>query len=233
MVTHAKGEITQHKKSTAEILDFTGVISSKEAQESPTNLPALNAQGLMGLGDRWDNVLKTYRHKNVAVSEIKLSDKYAEDLKGFKYHTSVLDMAVNRPVQEFTTGMYLPYYYKKFTMYAPLPAHVFSKATLLDKNTHNDETKTYDVVISDTNGKIVAEIEGYVVKKVNALNDYVANSFYGIDWVETDSDINLRDTGKQVLLFKGNSDLSKRLKLNLERVHKTLLLLSLAMSSRK
>nr|WP_278287533.1 ketoacyl-synthetase C-terminal extension domain-containing protein [Ruminiclostridium josui] len=43
-VTHAKGEITQHKKSTAEILDFTGVISSKEAQESPTNLPALNAQ---------------------------------------------------------------------------------------------------------------------------------------------------------------------------------------------
>ncbi len=209
-VTHAKGEIIQHKKSTAEILDFTGVISSEDAQESPTNLPALNAQGLMGLGDRWDNVVKTYRLKNVAVSEIKLSDKYEEDLKEFKYHTSVLDMAVNRPVQEYTTGMYLPYYYKKFTMYAPLPAHVFSKATLLDKNTHNDETKTYDVVISDTNGKIVAEIEGYVVKKVNAFNDYVANSFYGIDWVETDSDIRLRDTGKQVLLFKGNSDLSQK-----------------------
>lgn len=210
-VIYCKGDIKVNTNATSEKLEYNQLFEQEGIVNSPTNIPAINAQGLMGLGDRWNNVLRCGRLDNIAVCEVKLPDEYKGDLEQFKYHISVLDMAVNRPVQEFTSGIYLPYYYKKLTMYAPLPGHVFSKAILLNKNSNNDETKTYDIIISDIDGNVIVTIEGYVVKKVNVLNDYVANAFFGIEWVEVESGIASKNAFKNVLMFRNKTKFSSQL----------------------
>nr|WP_154958150.1 type I polyketide synthase [Paenibacillus xylanexedens] len=122
---------------------------------------------LVQLGLRWDNIQRLQVDEEEAYVELTLPSAYQSDLEIFRLHPAMLDNALNAVIHQLGEGSYLPLYYKKVNIYGDLPAHFNSIIRKAQKDESNLETFTFDISLTDRNGKILAEFIGYTVKRVH------------------------------------------------------------------
>ena len=64
--------------------------------------------------------------------------------------------------------MYLPLSYKRITMYRPMSTRIYSHIRCRQDNTARREIATFDITLLDSEGKVVAEIQEFCMRRMAA-----------------------------------------------------------------
>ncbi len=151
-------------------------------------VPLEEKDALMNFGPRWWNMKEVYVSKGPkSFAHIKMADEFADDFKHFRFHTSMLDGAVNAGISASREGIYLPFLFKSLKFYRPLPSEMYSMAVKTSRAEGDEETMTYDLYLTDKDGAVVAAVKDYFVKKVHRLNNYTEYPYYTMQWQKTDA----------------------------------------------
>jgi acyl transferase domain-containing protein/acyl carrier protein len=129
-------------------------------------------------GPHWENLLQ---HLDVGQNEglafIELPELVSDDLSQFTIHPSLLDVATGF-AQLAGEGIFLPLGYKRLVVREPLPRRIYSHVTYRE---NNPATIVCDFRIMDENGKVLIEIEDFVLRRatstaLDATNGNVSHS---------------------------------------------------------
>lgn len=185
-VIHAEGKVRPAKQQIAPEKVNMGHIAEMEQRDEVEQKKFSSA--FIEVGERWKSIQQTYTHGDEALLHIVLPESFSDDLKEYVLHPSLMDCAMNGVNPHASNEYYLPYQYKKLTIYGPTPRSFYS--SLLRSKGSNNDTATFDVKLFDESGTPFAVIHGYTVKKVRqAMNERTAprNRFlYELGWTEQD-----------------------------------------------
>ena len=122
-------------------------------------------------GPRWRSLRRIWLGDGEAVAEIELDQRFAGDLEKLHLHPALLDMATGAALYlteeyEKSTELFLPIAYKKVRLYHPLPARMFSYIRPRDENSSRGEVVTFDLTIFDEQNEVLAEIEGFAMRRI-------------------------------------------------------------------
>ncbi len=185
--TYAQGKIYPLDEQPPAPVDLSekedkSVYSDYEVQLVPLE----EKDALMNFGPRWWNMKEVYVSKGPkSFAHIKMADEFADDFKRFRFHTSMLDGAVNAGISASREGIYLPFLFKSLKFYRPLPSEMYSMAIKTSRAEGDEETMTYDLYLTDQDGAVVAAVKDYFVKKVHRLNNYTEYPYYTMQWQKT------------------------------------------------
>ena len=222
-IIHAEGKAYPIAENPNETIDISGIDEDEKLSRFTIKLATLeDKDAIMNFGPRWHNVEHVYTSPDRLFVHAKLPEEYLDDLKDYRFHTSMLDSTINAGIQAVLEGVYLPFAFKSIKLFAPLKEEVYSLAVKKEKSGNNDETFTYDVWLLDCEGKVLVKIEDYTVKKVHKLNDYEEKPFYHVEWI-VDTKKAVRDDKKRnVLLFTADMPIVSTL-LNQKDVFETVI----------
>ncbi|HEU4595412.1 MAG TPA: polyketide synthase dehydratase domain-containing protein, partial [Pyrinomonadaceae bacterium] len=122
----------------------------------------------LNFGARWTALRKRVGFaEGEGVARIELPAQFADDLKSFQLHPSLLDAATGF-VQLVADGAYLPLTYESVMIKGALPSILYSHARFLQPHSTNNEVLSCDLFITDEAGNELVEIEGYTLRRVSS-----------------------------------------------------------------
>ena len=127
----------------------------------------------MAFGDRWKNVRTVHYGEGEAVVSLDLPETFVQDLNAYPLHPALLDMATGKAqalIPEFNPkqDFYVPISYARVQVYASLPPTFYSHVRLSDGATTTSKTVSFDVTLTDSEGKTLLNIERFTMKQVGA-----------------------------------------------------------------
>lgn len=165
------------------------------------------------LGERWNCVKKVKRNDENILAEMSLPEKFSDDLTDYKLHPALLDEAVNVAIRSIDTFLYLPFSYRKFSMYKSLPMKFYCYIKKMDV-VANKEFVSFDMDLLDADGNVIAEIEDYKVKKVSNKSFLTDNLFtHKIDWTDAEplNKDNKFSKNEKIAVIAGTSEAAKKI----------------------
>lgn len=140
-------------------VDYTPFYVGDENQETP----------FLNYGERW----KTLKEVNIGEKEwlakVELDESLTGDLQNFAFHPALTDVALAAAMNQVVESPYLPFSYKKIELKAPYTRTLWSHIRLNGDYQPEAEIISFDITIIDPNGKELATVERYSLKKVTAL----------------------------------------------------------------
>ena len=149
--------------------------------------------GKIVYGPRWDCVDTFEREGNRCRIHIKLGKAYASDLKRHPLHPAMLDLALNG-LAFMQEGDYLPFHIGSIRIYREFGGDI-SCEIRENLDLSSDEAKSYDIGIYDEEGPL-ADVWGYVVKKVDGLKSISPQEDCFLEWVSMEE---IRETDRPLL----------------------------------
>ncbi len=127
-------------------------------------------------GSRWRNLQTLHIGEREAVADLQLGQGFLADLPAWFLHPALFDMATGSalyliPGYEESEALYLPLSYKRITFYRPMPARVYSHIRCRQENTAQREIATFDFTLLDADGRVVAQIEEFCLRRMAASAD--------------------------------------------------------------
>lgn len=211
--TYAQGKIYPLDEQPPAPVDLTEKEDKSVYSDYEVHLTPLEEKdALMNFGPRWWNMKEVYVSKGPkSFAHIKMRDEFADDFKTFRFHTSMLDGAVNAGISASREGIYLPFLFKSLKFYRPLPSEMYSMAVKTSREEGDEETMTYDLYLTDKDGNVVAFVKDYFVKKVHRLNNYTEYPYYTMQWQKTEAAAETKGTLGRTLLIAEKNAFSTRL----------------------
>jgi NADP-dependent 3-hydroxy acid dehydrogenase YdfG/acyl carrier protein len=122
-------------------------------------------------GPRWQSLRRLLIGRGEALAEIELDAKFLADVTAFRMHPALLDLATGSSFYltdkyEDSDDLFLPISYKTLRLYHPLPARLFSHIQSRAGSPHLGEVETFDIILFDEQGKVLAEIEGFAARRI-------------------------------------------------------------------
>lgn len=216
---HTEGKLYRMGRGQAPVVDMTEL--KNNCLES-IDIGAHKKMKNFTFGPRWDNIALVHAgEKDDALLAMQLPEAYAPDLASYLLHPALLDNAVNGMAQHVRDsgkgGMYLPLSYKSIRIYGRLPGTFFSYARRIRRERDNTETKTYDIILAEPSGKVIADIKEYTVKRVHRAEQMLRAGYgYEIGWVEEAPEEALKeprhsdDENGSILVFKDKAGIADR-----------------------
>lgn len=214
---HATGNVSEfasppkriNVQDLLERQDFTHLKAKDMFVEAST-------KGVIGFGERWDVVKGIRKNDGEVIAEIELGEAFVHDLETYLLHPSLLDNAANNMgTVTFGQGMFLPFSYKEIRFFRPMTSSIISYATFSATDTEKNkrEMLTFNISITDTKGNVIAEIDEYRTKKVKRPSEISgkSNQYHKVDWVQVPDEEPSEWKGKDVLLFKNETDVTPKL----------------------
>jgi acyl transferase domain-containing protein/thioesterase domain-containing protein/acyl carrier protein len=124
-------------------------------------------------GPRWRNLRTVHIGQREALAELRLENDFVQDLTTWFLHPALLDLATGVALYLIegygaSDFMYLPLSYKRITIYRPMPKQVYSHIRCGQDNTARREIATFDITLLDSDGKVVAEIQEFCMRRMAA-----------------------------------------------------------------
>jgi acyl transferase domain-containing protein/thioesterase domain-containing protein/acyl carrier protein len=122
-------------------------------------------------GPRWRSLRRLRMGKQEALAEIELEGRFSTDVADLRVHPALLDMATGASLYltkdyEHSDDLFLPISYKKMSVYRALPAKLFSHIRSRQENAIHNEVETFDITLFDEQGQVLAEIEGFAMRRI-------------------------------------------------------------------
>ncbi len=169
-------ERTPAPVSVGKLLDEAGVPQTVERQNN----------GPIKISPRWLSLDKLWKTEDTMTAHFTLQEQYRGSLQGYEAYPSLLDGAVNAANVLNPQVFCLPFSYKKAVFFRTLPASFYSRARAYPENRLQEKLFTYDVTLYTEEGEVIAQIEGYTLKKVERLGDVLReNRYHQLCWVES------------------------------------------------
>lgn len=126
----------------------------------------------LDFGPRWKNLREVYYGDHEAIGRLQLPKQYHDDLQTFFLHPALLDLAtsIGLPLTagyEERDDFYVPLSYGSVKIYRPLTGEIWSHATLRQSAISNEDIPVFDITIVDEKGRILVEIEQFIVKRID------------------------------------------------------------------
>lgn len=119
------------------------------------------------IGPRWKSLKTVSFGDDGILAKIELPREYIEDMNAYVMHPSLMDVAMNVLIRNIGEGLYLPWSYKSLKSYTPLPDKFYSYIRKKGLQEQGMEVVAFDVTLIGFDGKIITEVEDYLVKKVH------------------------------------------------------------------
>ncbi|MEV0232193.1 SDR family oxidoreductase [Nonomuraea sp. NPDC050786] len=167
------GLSVQHVRGSVAVL-------GRPIRQSPERLAALrrrlrvpapeeaNTAGLVTFGPRWDNVVRVAvdpEQDGERLVELALAEPFHDDIADFPVHPALLDNATAAATAFDPSGSYLPFCYHRCEIFRSFPnmvvSHVRHRAAPLG-------VIRADIDIYDTDGELLARLEGFTMRRVIA-----------------------------------------------------------------
>jgi acyl transferase domain-containing protein/thioesterase domain-containing protein/acyl carrier protein len=138
------------------------VARSQEGAKTPINLH---------FGPRWNNVERIDYGQLEAVITLQLGAAFTDDLRVYPLHPALMDLAT-AGAQALIDGFdevrdfFVPATYDRLVMHAPLTPRLLSHVRLRESVTPASEFAVYDVTITDGDGAVLVDIEGFTMIRV-------------------------------------------------------------------
>jgi len=117
---------------------------------------------------RWNNLAWASVNDNMGLAEVRLPEPYFEEAQTYHLHPALLDVATGfLPLKFRRTLAFVPVYYKKIAVFAPLPGQVFSFARLRGNVSGEAESLDLNITLLDSAGTRLVDIERLTVRRVN------------------------------------------------------------------
>ena len=122
-------------------------------------------------GPRWHCLKRLHIGKQEGLAELELDDRFSADCAAYRMHPALLDLATGCSLYltdgyESSDDLYLPFSYKKLCLHRPLPSKLFSHIRPRKENLLHGEVETFDITLFDEQGQVLAEIEGFSMRRV-------------------------------------------------------------------
>ncbi len=129
---------------------------TKEGKTSPNT-----EQTLVNTGERWNCKKDIWENEKERLQLIRLHDDFKNDLDRFDYHPPMLDAALSSGLRE---PGFIPMSCGRARLYGPVTNEIYSY--IKTPEIKSSEILTYDVVITNGDGKIIAEFNDLTFKRV-------------------------------------------------------------------
>jgi acyl transferase domain-containing protein/thioesterase domain-containing protein len=122
-------------------------------------------------GPRWRSLRRLRIGRNEGLAEIALDERFAADTAALRQHPALLDMATGAALYltedyAHSEDLFLPISYRRMRVYRTFPARLYSHIRARGDHSHHGEIETFDVTIFDANGQVLAEIEGFAMRRI-------------------------------------------------------------------
>lgn len=225
---YAQGKIYPNTEKAPAPIDLSEKDDKSVYSDYEVHLvPLEEKDALMNFGPRWWNMKEVYVSKGPkSFAHIKIAEEFEDDFKTFRFHTSMLDGAVNAGISASREGIYLPFLFQSLKFFRPLPSEMYSMAVKTSRDDGDAETMTYDLWLTDKDGAVVAVGKDYFVKKVHQLNDYTEYPYFTMQWQPAEpASPNQGNLGRTLLVAEEESSFFRQMKKTLGgRMGKTVLL---------
>jgi acyl transferase domain-containing protein/acyl-CoA synthetase (AMP-forming)/AMP-acid ligase II/acyl carrier protein len=129
-------------------------------------LPQLESS-MVQFGPHWYSLQWMKLGHRQGLAFLELANDLVADLNVYQLHPALLDMAVIfLKLHEPSPVLSLPFYYKKVTIKAPLPAKFYSYVRYVDRPTAQTEMLQFNVTLIDEQGMELVNIEKFTSREV-------------------------------------------------------------------
>jgi acyl transferase domain-containing protein/thioesterase domain-containing protein/acyl carrier protein len=157
-------------------------------------------------GPRWRCLKRLSLGKAEGIAEIELDKKFAADLTELRQHPALFDMATGCSLYlikgyEQADDLYFPISYKRICIYHRFPGRLFSHIRPHQANSLRSEVKTFDITLFDDDGQVLAEIEGFSMRRIADVTKVMEDQGLVSDAA--------RSTGKHMMEIAAPSGISR------------------------
>ncbi|MCW8997736.1 MAG: SDR family NAD(P)-dependent oxidoreductase, partial [Kangiellaceae bacterium] len=181
---HVEGKIKEQHQVFEKDTSFLNI--QENAEEFIEEYLSEQDTGVFQFGPHWNSISKAWMKGSQALATLALPEEFKEELSDLIIHPAMLDNAMNLTSQS-TSETYLPFMYKSFQLCKPFTESFYSLVTAKTPVTGEEETHSYDVVMVDLKGEVIAKAEGYVTKKVHNFDfnngDIHENEYLATRWI--------------------------------------------------
>ena len=128
----------------------------------------------------------------------RIGAEFTSDLADYKLHPAIMDSAVNVGIRDVGDGIYLPFSYRSLKILKPLSGKVYSYLQKKAQVAGSQETASFDIVLWDEAGTVIALAENYIIKKVpeESLKAQATGRelYYDIGWIAKSLDVIKQNT---------------------------------------
>ncbi|MDT8977089.1 amino acid adenylation domain-containing protein [Paenibacillus sp. chi10] len=191
-IVHAVGELMRADTAQPASYDLAEIaVRCPQAAltEAPDSVPSSSERSIV-FGPRFRNIVGLQAGEQEALVELELPAEFASEAGVYRLHPALLDKATGA-VSDLLAGegdLLLAFAYSQLRIMESFPEKVFSYVKRLD--TSSREILTYQVTIMDKQGKVLAEIDKFTVKKLRGSSQKLLNQdekvpfFYETGWRE-------------------------------------------------
>ena len=109
-------------------------------------------------GPRWLALKRLHIGQEEGLAELQLGEEFSNEVSVFRMHPAVLDMATGCSLYltsgyEDSDDLYLPFSYRKLSLYHPVPIKLFSHIRARHENSVRAEVESFDITLFDETGR--------------------------------------------------------------------------------
>jgi NADPH:quinone reductase-like Zn-dependent oxidoreductase len=162
---HARGEITAVPMSAGRMVDLVALGArcvDEDIVIGQGGMASSFEQRISGFGPRWRNFRRAKFAKSEGLAYLALPEEFTGDLKDYRLHPALFDMATGfLSIQDgFESG--LPFSYERVRLLGPLSGKVISHARRATQAPVG--MLRYDVTVMNERGEVLVEVEAYTLR---------------------------------------------------------------------
>ncbi len=172
LAEHATGMITSCRSHPVSTIDRAAIAARCRDREYVFDEHNRTRQERQfEFGPRWRSLWRLHIGKAEAFAEIELDEKFSADVATLRQHPALLDMATGAALYltedyENCDDLFLPISYRRICVYRSFPARLFSHIRARQQSRQRSEVETFDITVFDENNQVLAEIEGFAVRRI-------------------------------------------------------------------
>ncbi|HRY52969.1 MAG TPA: SDR family NAD(P)-dependent oxidoreductase, partial [Candidatus Portnoybacteria bacterium] len=143
-------------------------MKEKYSQQLPLDKePAAN--NFVEVGPRWQSLKQVFAAGNRGFGYLKLPKKFLHDIRDYKLHPALLDLAVSSTARIVSQRpeKYLPLSYRSLVIKRPLTNEMYSFVEPAGSNGTSGDNLIFNIILTDISGNELVSVEEFIIRKVN------------------------------------------------------------------
>ncbi len=168
---HFRGDVRLEQQSAASTIDIGGLVARFDGEiDDRPFLPEFEWDGPppLSVGPRWNSMDGLRIGDGEWLAKLELPVEFAADMDSYPYHPALMDVALAAAAKCVVNEVFLPTGYGQVHLKAPLTASLWSHIRLNGEAGPEADTMAFDVTILDPDGRELAEVSNYSLKRVTA-----------------------------------------------------------------
>ena len=125
-------------------------------------------------GPRWQLLTDMHVGERHLFATLRLDEAFRDDLRSYPLHPALLDMAGGIFRVHAPDPYYLPLSYRRLRILRPLTATIHCFVGVVEDSDPSGETLVCDIELLDPEGRVLAVVEGFSVKRINDVDALTA-----------------------------------------------------------